>query len=48
MFWAFRLSFVVDIMAIFLLGDFLAILYNHNDSCRYYKTTITIIIDDPS
>ncbi len=24
------------------------IIYDHNDSGQYYKTTITIVIDDPS
>ncbi len=24
------------------------VIYNHNDSGQYYKTTITIVIDDPS
>jgi hypothetical protein len=24
------------------------VIYDHNDSGQYYKTTITIIIDDPS
>jgi hypothetical protein len=27
---------------------FTIIIYNHNDSGQYYKTTIMIIIDDPS
>ncbi len=27
---------------------FTIIIYNHNDSGQYYKTTITIVIDDPS
>ncbi len=24
------------------------VIYDHNDSGQYYKTTITIVIDDPS
>jgi len=24
------------------------VIYNHNDSDQYYRTTITIVIDDPS
>jgi hypothetical protein len=27
---------------------FTIVMYNHNDSGWYYKTTITIVIDDPS
>ncbi len=27
---------------------FTIIIYNYNDSGQYYKTTITIVIDDPS
>jgi hypothetical protein len=27
---------------------FTIVIYNRNDSGQYYKTTITIIIDDPS
>ncbi len=27
---------------------FTIVIYNHNDSGQYYKTTITIVIDDPS
>ncbi len=27
---------------------FTIVIYDHNDSGQYYKTTITIVIDDPS
>ncbi len=27
---------------------FTIVIYNHNDSGQYYKTRITIVIDDPS
>jgi hypothetical protein len=28
--------------------SFTIVIYNHNDSGQYYKTTITIVIDYPS
>ncbi len=27
---------------------FMTVIYGHNESSQYYKTTITIVIDDPS